>query len=99
MSNSEIPSFVDFVQTVIAALDAAHVDYLIGGAVALAIWGDPRMTRDLDLVVDLPLESAVDLSREFEKRDMLVPLRQPRSLRPKNIICQPPKVTGIIIVK
>ena len=74
MSNAEIPSFVEFVQIVIDALDAADVDYLIGGAVALAIWGDPRMTRDLDLVVDLPLESVGDLSKEFEKRGMLVPV-------------------------
>ncbi len=74
MSNSEIPSFVDFVKLVLDALDAANVDYLIGGAVALAAWGDPRTTRDLDLVVDLPLESIADLSRELEKRDMLVPV-------------------------
>jgi len=74
MTSSEIPSFADFVQIVIEALDAANVDYLIGGAVALSIWGDPRMTRDLDLVVDLPLEAVTALSHEFEKRDMLVPV-------------------------
>lgn len=74
MSSSEIPSFADFVQIVIEALDAANVDYLIGGAVALSIWGDPRMTRDLDLVIDLPLEAVTALSHEFAKRDMLVPV-------------------------
>ncbi len=74
MTNVETSSFVKFVQSVIDALTAANVDYLIGGAVALSIWGDPRMTRDLDLVVDLPLESVVALSQEFEKRDMLVPV-------------------------
>jgi hypothetical protein len=74
MSNSESTSFVDFVRLVLDALDAAGVDYLIGGAVALAAWGDPRTTRDLDLVVDLPLEAMADLSRELEKRGMLVPV-------------------------
>jgi hypothetical protein len=74
MSNSESTSFVDFVRLVLDALDAAGIDYLIGGAVALAAWGDPRTTRDLDLVVDLPLEAMADLSRELEKRGMLVPV-------------------------
>ena len=74
MSNSESTSFVDFVRLVLDALDAAGVDYLIGGAVALAAWGDPRTTRDLDMVVDLPLEAMADLSRELEKRGMLVPV-------------------------
>lgn len=66
--------FADFVRLVLDALEAAEVTYLIGGAVALAAWGDPRTTRDLDLVVDLHLEAVADLARELEIRDMLVPV-------------------------
>ena len=66
--------FDHFIDLVLEALNAADIDYLIGGAVATWAWGEPRTTQDLDLVVDLPLEAMADLSKELEKRDMLVPV-------------------------
>lgn len=72
--SDESLSFGAFARSVLDAIEAANVLYLIGGSVALAAWGENRTTRDLDLVVDLPLESMGDLSRELEKRDMLVPI-------------------------
>jgi hypothetical protein len=59
---------------VLDALNAAGVDYLIGGAVALWAWGEPRTTADLDLVIDLSVESMAALSSELEQRAMLVPV-------------------------
>ncbi len=71
---SEQPlGYADFVRLVLDALAAAGIDYLIGGAVAAWAWGEPRSTLDLDVVIDIPLEAAGRLSRELEKRDMLVP--------------------------
>lgn len=67
-------SFTEFIGLVLQALHAADVTYLIGGAVAVWAWGEPRTTADLDLVIDLPFESMVTLSQELEKRDMLVPI-------------------------
>jgi len=67
-------SFNAFVREVLDALEAAHVTYLIGGAVALAAWGEARTTRDLDLVIDLSVESMGALSLELERRAMLVPV-------------------------
>ncbi len=69
----EILSYEDFVRQVIAAVEAAGVTYLIGGAVAAWAWGEPRATLDLDLVVNIPLEGVGQLSKELKKRDMLVP--------------------------
>jgi hypothetical protein len=65
--------YASFVKLVIAALEAAGLDYLIGGAVAVWAWGEPRATQDLDLVVDIPLGHVQRLSEELEKRSMLVP--------------------------
>jgi len=62
-----------FLKLVIEALDAARVDYLIGGAIAEWAWGEPRATQDLDLVVKIPVKSVNKLSKELEKRDMLIP--------------------------
>lgn len=67
-------SFTAFVRLVLDALDAAGIDYLIGGAVALWAWGEPRTTADLDLVIELPVESMAALSLELERRAMLIPV-------------------------
>lgn len=72
--SDESMSFGAFVRSVLDAIEAANVLYLISGAVALTAWDENRTTRDLDLVVDLPFESMSELSRELEQRDMLVPI-------------------------
>ena len=71
--NDQILSYEEFVHQVLAALEAAGIAYLIGGAVAAWAWGEPRGTLDLDLVVNIPLEAVGRLSGELKKRDMLVP--------------------------
>jgi hypothetical protein len=63
----------DFLKLILEALEAAGVDYLIGGAIAEWAWGEPRATQDLDFVIDLPIETVNKLSKELEKRHMLVP--------------------------
>jgi hypothetical protein len=62
-----------FLKLVIEALNAAGVEYLIGGAIAEWAWGEPRATQDLDLVVNIPIKSVNKLSKELGKRDMLIP--------------------------
>jgi len=62
-----------FLKLVIEALNAAGVEYLIGGAIAEWAWGEPRATQDLDLVVNIPIKLVKKLSKELEKRNMLIP--------------------------
>lgn len=70
---NQVLDIVGFLKLVLEALKATHVDYLIGGAVAEWAWGEPRATQDIDIVINLPVESVGKLSKELEKRDMLVP--------------------------
>lgn len=70
-SNMEL---VDFMVLVLDALTAAGVEYAIGGAVAVWAWGEPRTTRDFDVVINVPVEKMMALSEELKKRDMLVPV-------------------------
>jgi len=65
--------YLDFVHLVLEALEEGAVPYLIGGAVAAWAWGEPRATRDLDLVVRIPEGAVEPLSRAFQKRDMHLP--------------------------
>jgi hypothetical protein len=65
--------YSEFVLLVLDALEAAGVPYLIGGAVAAWAWGEPRATRDLDLVIRIPKGAEAKLSAELEKRNMLLP--------------------------
>lgn len=69
----QVLDIVGFLKLVLEALKAAHIDYLIGGAIAEWAWGEPRATQDVDIVINLPIESVAKLSKELEKRDMLVP--------------------------
>ena len=62
-----------FLKLVLEALEASQVEYLIGGAVAEWAWGEPRATQDLDIVINLPIKTVSRLSKELEKRNMLVP--------------------------
>jgi hypothetical protein len=42
------------------ALDAVHVDYALGGAIALAFAGEPRATVDVDVTLFLPASNPDD---------------------------------------
>lgn len=66
-------SYADFVNLVLAALEAADVPYMVGGAVAAWAWGEPRATRDLDVVIHVPVEGVNRLSEALTTRDMLLP--------------------------
>jgi hypothetical protein len=86
-------SFVAFARAVVDALEACEITYLIGGAVAVWAWGEPRATQDFDLVIHLPGNRIRQLSHELGVRRMLVPpdilldlLIQPEGDLPVNAI-------------
>ena len=52
-ANSPPPDQLAVLKLVAARLDAADIPYMITGSVAAGHYAQPRMTRDLDFVVDL----------------------------------------------
>lgn len=46
-------------KTVSERLEAAHIPFMLTGSFAMAYYGQPRMTRDLDLVVSM-VEDGID---------------------------------------
>lgn len=49
-----------FLKLVVSRLDAAGIQYMITGSMAMAIYSQPRMTRDIDLVAEL---NPIDVDR------------------------------------
>jgi hypothetical protein len=65
--------FEEFLKSILTVLQAAGVDYMLGGAVAVWPWGEPRTTQDIDLVILLKPESVNLLSEELEKIGIFLP--------------------------
>jgi hypothetical protein len=57
--NSEL----EVLRDVVARLEGAGIPYMLTGSVAMSMYAEPRMTRDIDIVVDL---SAHDAHRVVE---------------------------------
>jgi hypothetical protein len=47
---------LEVLKTISQRLEAAHIPFMLTGSFAMAYYGQPRMTRDLDLVVSMAEE-------------------------------------------
>ena len=59
--NSELEVLLD----VVARLDGAGIGYMLTGSVAMSVYAEPRMTRDIDVVVELDSVAAGTVVRLF----------------------------------
>ncbi|MBI4584842.1 MAG: hypothetical protein HY717_12575 [Planctomycetes bacterium] len=59
----------EFFEKVLAALKALEIPYMITGSVGAIIYGEPRLTNDMDVVVELPADRIDDLSKQFPSHD------------------------------
>jgi len=50
----------------VSRLEAAGIEYLITGSFALAVYATPRMTRDIDVVIDCTSDQAAGLAKAFQ---------------------------------
>ena len=61
-----------FLEKIANILDEIRVDYVVSGGVAVSIWGKPRYTADVDIVVELKSLDSVEkmillLQKEIKK--------------------------------
>lgn len=56
----------DLIELFIRPMERAGLEYMITGGVAVVIYGDPRFTRDVDLVLQLAPERSSALLGAFE---------------------------------
>lgn len=50
---------LSLLQKICRSLDEHHIKYMVSGSIALNIYGIPRMTRDIDIVIELS-ENVID---------------------------------------
>lgn len=62
-----------FFERVIETLERLQVPYMVTGSVAAMLYGEPRMTNDLDVVVCLTRSAAVALLAAFAPDDYYAP--------------------------
>ena len=63
----------DLIRLFIEPLERTGLSYVITGGVASVIFGDPRFTRDIDIVLDLPAAEAELLASAYSSDAFYVP--------------------------
>lgn len=62
----------DVVVHVITTLEDLAIPYLVGGSWALSTWATPRLTHDVDIVVDLPLPRIPEFCARFPLEEFYI---------------------------
>jgi hypothetical protein len=55
----------ELLRRLVNSLDALGIPYMIGGAQAAIFYGEPRLTRDIDVIADVGLEHIAGLLQHF----------------------------------
>ena len=63
----------DLIELFVQPLQESNIRYLISGSVAAMLYGEPRVTHDIDLVVFLRREDAARLAQIFPPPQFYVP--------------------------
>jgi hypothetical protein len=68
----------ELLRRVVETLERLRLNYLVTGSIATTLYGEPRFTNDIDVVVQLPLERAEDWVQAFPADDFYVDAEQVR---------------------
>ena len=63
---------IDLLRQLVGVLDRLDVPYMVVGSLASAAYGEPRMTQDIDVVVDLKEQQVPGLCKAFSSDDFYV---------------------------
>lgn len=66
----------DLISLFIIPLKRAKVEYMVTGSVAAMLYGEPRMTHDIDLIVELNLEQIAGLLDSFPEQEYYRPPKE-----------------------
>ena len=69
----------ELLRRVVDTLERLHLTYLVTGSIATILYGEPRFTNDIDVVVQLPLDCAEALVRAFPADEFYVDVERVRA--------------------
>ncbi len=58
---------LEMVKLIAGRLDSSGIPYMITGSMAMTVYSVPRMTRDIDLIVEIALDKVADIISNFAK--------------------------------
>ena len=64
---------IEAIAAVIDALEAANIEYMVVGSVASIIYGEPRMTQDMDIVINITPQDAHKIESSFPIEEYYCP--------------------------
>jgi hypothetical protein len=59
----------DLLKVLVAKLEGLGISYLVTGSMATIVYGEPRLTNDLDVVIALPVERVDEFCAAFPEED------------------------------
>jgi hypothetical protein len=66
----------DLIELFVRPLEEIATEYMVTGGVASVIYGDPRFTRDVDIVLDMGLHDVGTFLSAFDAADFYLPPRE-----------------------
>ncbi len=63
----------DLISLFVAPLNTIGLTYMVTGSVAATMYGEPRLTNDIDLVVVLSTDDVARLAMAFDAKEFYVP--------------------------
>jgi hypothetical protein len=60
-----LPAIMTVFQDVLERLDGAGIPYMVVGSLSSIVYGEPRMTKDMDIVVDVQAQDAEKFEQLF----------------------------------
>ncbi|MEO1496820.1 MAG: hypothetical protein AAFV43_06680 [Planctomycetota bacterium] len=63
---------LQLLRTVVEALERLSIRYAVVGSFASGVWGEPRFTNDIDIVVEMDVFAAVAFCRRFASDEFYV---------------------------
>ncbi len=61
-----------FLSHVVGHLESAAIDYMIAGSIASSVYGEPRTTRDIDIVVEVENTALLALFDAFDRETIYI---------------------------
>jgi hypothetical protein len=87
----------ELLKRVVQVLEDLSIEYMVTGSVSSSVQGEPRLTHDVDLVVDLSIDAAKRLCEAFVGDDSSMIRELARQVEPRHVpqLCRRSAIIGI----